>query len=126
MNYSDSYVEEAELGKTYDFKNLKRLWEFTKPYRKWIWASLLLLLAITAIDLSVPYLTRIAIDQYILPKGREISLTSDIQAIMTLRQDDLSGIGRIAMVFLILTAFGFVFEFVQVMVMEYAGQMMMH
>jgi ATP-binding cassette subfamily B protein len=126
MNYSDSYVEEAELGKTYDFKILKRLWMFTKPYRKWIWASLLLLLAITAIDLSVPYLTRIAIDQYILPKGRELSLTSDIQTIMMLRHDDLAGIGRIAMIFLILTAAGFVFEFFQVLVMEYAGQMMMH
>ncbi len=126
MNYSDSYIEEADLGKTYDFKILKRLWEFTKPYRKWIWASLLLLLAITAIDISVPYLTRIAIDRYILPKGRELSLTSDIQTIMMLRHDDLAGIGRIAMFFLILTAAGFVFEFVQVLVMEYAGQRMMH
>lgn len=126
MNYSDSYIEEADIGKSYDFKILKRLWDFTIPYRKWIWASLLLLLAITAIDLSVPYLTRIAIDQYILPKGRELSLLSDIETIISLRQDDLSGIGRIAMMFLMLTAFGFVFEFVQVLVMEYAGQRMMH
>ncbi|UCF84858.1 MAG: ABC transporter ATP-binding protein [Desulfobacteraceae bacterium] len=60
------YMEEGQLGKPYNFKLLKRLAKYALPYKKIILASLLLTVLITLFDLAIPYLTKIAIDRYIL------------------------------------------------------------
>ncbi|MDM8552870.1 ABC transporter ATP-binding protein [Desulfobacterales bacterium HSG2] len=62
------YFEEEKLGKPYDIKILKRLWPFIRPYRAWLICSCVLIVLITLIDLSVPYITKIAIDSYIVPE----------------------------------------------------------
>jgi ATP-binding cassette subfamily B protein len=46
--------------------------------------------------------------------------------ILRLRQKDLSGIGRMAAIFLLLVVLDFLLNFVQVILMEYAGQRVMH
>jgi ATP-binding cassette subfamily B multidrug efflux pump len=61
------YFEETKLGKPYDMRLLKRLYPFSRPYRLLLFASIGLVLIITAIDLSLPYITKIAIDRYIVP-----------------------------------------------------------
>ncbi len=61
------YFEETKLGKPYDVKLLKRIYPFTAPYRLLLFASIGLVLLITVLDLALPYVTKIAIDRYIVP-----------------------------------------------------------
>ena len=68
MHPDYGYFEEAQLGKPYDLKLLKRLLPFVSAYRKLILYSILLVLGITALDLALPYVTKIAIDRYIVPQ----------------------------------------------------------
>ena len=68
MHPDFGYFEETKLGKPYDIKLLKRLYPFTRPYRSLLFWSIGLVLLITALDLSLPYVTKIAIDRYIVPQ----------------------------------------------------------
>jgi ATP-binding cassette, subfamily B, multidrug efflux pump len=61
------YFEEDKLGKPYDIKLLKRLYPFSKPYRHMIITSVILVVFITLMELAIPYVTKIAIDRYIVP-----------------------------------------------------------
>jgi len=168
------YFEESKLGKTYDVKLLKRLYPFTRPYRLLLFASIALVLMITALDLSLPYVTKVAIDRYIVPQmapqtdgksdnpdnkarlltvdmhnpdkhrlvqkykhlfnieGQTASMPYsalsqvDPSDLMILREKDLRGLGLIAALFLGLVAVNFALNFVQKMIMEYTGHMIMH
>lgn len=60
------YMEEGKLGKPYNFRLLKRLASYAFPYRKTIAIVLFLTILTTLFDLAVPYLSKIAIDRYIL------------------------------------------------------------
>ena len=60
------YAEEGQLGKPYNLKLLKRLATYAFPYKKTVAAGLLFSILITLFDLAAPYLTKIAIDHYIL------------------------------------------------------------
>jgi ATP-binding cassette subfamily B multidrug efflux pump len=68
------YMEEGKLGKPYDFKLLKRLLPYSDPYKKTIMAALFLTILITLFDLAVPYLSKIAIDQYILSSWYRVNI----------------------------------------------------
>ncbi|HKI48984.1 MAG TPA: hypothetical protein VKA69_06635, partial [Desulfobacteria bacterium] len=67
------YAEEGKLGKPYNLKLMKRLAGFARPYVKMVVAGLLLSILVALFDLCVPYLTKIAIDRYILVSWYEIS-----------------------------------------------------
>ncbi len=77
MQSDYGYFEETRLGKPYDLKLLKRLFPFTGPYRFLLAGSIALVLVITALDLALPYVTKIAIDRYIVPLTASESLASD-------------------------------------------------
>jgi len=70
-------MEEGKLGKAYDLKLMARLSTFIKPYRGLIGLSLILVLAMAAFDLVIPYLTKEAIDRYIVVSAREVVLEGD-------------------------------------------------
>ncbi len=169
------YVEEKKLGKPYDLKLLKRLYPFTRPYRLLLLGSIGLVLLITALDLALPYVTKVAIDRYIVPvieqqhavkkktgdepgsrviqvdlsdprlqalvnkyrslfkiEGRTAriaySALSELARsdLIILRHHDLTGIAGLAAVFVTLVLFNFILSFVQRMIMEYTGHMIMH
>jgi ATP-binding cassette subfamily B multidrug efflux pump len=61
------YMEEGKLGKAYNFKLLRRLATYAFPYRDTIAKALLMTILIAAVDLSLPYLLKVALDRYILP-----------------------------------------------------------
>ncbi len=65
------YFEESQLGKPYDVKLLKRLYPFIHPYKLMILWSIVLVLGITALDLALPYVTKVAIDRYIVPQTQD-------------------------------------------------------
>ena len=68
MRYDYGYSEENQLGKHYDFKLIRRLVPYAVPHRYFFVCIILLTFAITLIDLSIPYITKIAIDRYIVPQ----------------------------------------------------------
>ncbi|MBW2710464.1 MAG: ABC transporter ATP-binding protein [Deltaproteobacteria bacterium] len=68
MRTDYGYFEEKQLGKPYDVKLLARLYPYTNPYKLLLAASIVLVVFITLLDLSLPYITKIAIDRYIIPK----------------------------------------------------------
>lgn len=75
MSGEYGYMEEGRLGRPYDRRLLRRLSVYAKPYRKRIGLALLLSLLITLFDLAVPYLSKIAIDRYILASWSELRLS---------------------------------------------------
>ena len=60
------YFEEDQLGKPYDLGLLKRLFPYVRPYSLLFLLSIGLVTAITVLDLALPYLTKVAIDRYIV------------------------------------------------------------
>jgi ATP-binding cassette subfamily B protein len=162
------------LGKPYDIKLLKRLYPFTRPYRLLLFGSIGLVLLITVLDLALPYVTKVAIDRYIVPmtdgvaagkasenKTRERVIRVDLadpqmQALVdtytelfeiegntalisysklsgikktdlaVLRKNDITGVTVLSVVFMALVIISFILNFVQKMVMEYTGLMIMH
>ncbi|MGD8549778.1 MAG: ABC transporter ATP-binding protein, partial [Desulfobacterales bacterium] len=174
MHTDFGYFEEKQLGKPYDVKLLKRLYPYTLPYRLLLLCSIILVVLITLLDLSLPYITKIAIDRYIVPQKESVvnqrpdsaedkiryfkaDITDPaIQAIVNkysdrfeidgalarisfdhlsqigkkdlaiLRKDDLAGVTLITAIFLGMVMAGFVLNMVQVILMEYTGQMIMH
>src|SRR3984893_1734621 len=54
------------LGKAYDPRLMRRLWEGTRPHRRLVLFSVVLFPAVAALELLQPWLTKIAIDRYIL------------------------------------------------------------
>lgn len=69
MHTNAGIFEEQKLEKSYDVKLLWRIYPFVKPYRRLLTFSIVMAMVITLLDLSLPYITKIAIDRYIVPKS---------------------------------------------------------
>lgn len=95
--------EEENPGKAYDSRLMKRLLGYAAPYRRYFMIAVFTLLGSTLTDLARPYLLKVAIDQEI-GKG------------------DLRGLGMIGMIFIGLIAAGFLFNWVQIYMLSFAGQ----
>ena len=84
------YMEEGKLGKPYDIRLLKRLARYAIPYKKLISWAFFLTVLMTLLDLATPYLSKIAIDRYILSSWTLIRLSP---APETARPDFIKEIG---------------------------------
>jgi ATP-binding cassette subfamily B multidrug efflux pump len=73
MLWDYGYMEEGKLGKPYNIRLLKRLLGYASPYRKMMILALILSVLITLFDLAIPYLTKIAIDRYIVSTWYKVS-----------------------------------------------------
>ena len=103
----ESYHEEEALGKAYDSRLMKRLLTYLRPY---VWAvivSVILLLAVSLLQVAVPYLIQITIDDYIKP-------------------GDLEGLNRIILVFLAVLIGGGFARFSQTYLTAWLGQKVLH
>jgi len=74
MLWDYGYMEEGKLGKPYNLRLLKRLLGYASPYKKIMIFALVLAVVITLFDLAVPYLTKIAIDRYIVSTWYKVFL----------------------------------------------------
>jgi ATP-binding cassette, subfamily B, multidrug efflux pump len=111
--YDQEYLE-AEFTKQYgDLKLWGRLIQFILPQWKWVALAVGLAFGITAASLALPRLVQIAMDDYIL----NTSLSAEERA---------AGISSIAVYFLAVILAGFVANFLQVVVLEWTGQNIMH
>jgi ATP-binding cassette subfamily B protein len=68
MQTDFGYFEEKKLGKPYDVKLLKKLYPFVRSYKILLIGSIFLVVVITLLELALPYVTKTAIDQYIVPQ----------------------------------------------------------
>ncbi|HOP35662.1 MAG TPA: hypothetical protein PL090_05005, partial [Syntrophales bacterium] len=59
-------LAEDTLGKTYDFAMVRALLPFIRPYGASLFAAVFLVVVITFINLALPYVTKTAIDRYIV------------------------------------------------------------
>lgn len=63
---ADIKQDDEILGKAYDAKLMKRLLTYIKPYKKYVIIAILLNIFVAALGPLRPYLTKVAIDDYIL------------------------------------------------------------
>jgi len=61
-------TDDEVLGKAYDAHLMKRLLKYLKPYRGWIFLAIVLTIGVSLSTTVRPYLTKIAIDNYIVHK----------------------------------------------------------
>ena len=66
------YMEGDQLGKPYDLRLLGRLAAYGRPHLAVILLASLLTLLATALDLTMPYITRLAIDHYMVRQALEV------------------------------------------------------
>jgi ATP-binding cassette subfamily B protein len=66
MSRSDYNSEDEVLGKAYDSKLMGRLLGYVKPYKKYVIFAILLNIIVAALGPIRPYLTKIAVDDYIV------------------------------------------------------------
>jgi len=101
-----SFHEEEALGKIYDRRLMRRLLGYLGPYKLTVVFSLLLVIAASALKLVGPYLTKVAIDDYIT-------------------RGNLEGLDFIALLYVLALAAQFAISFFQVYLMNMAGQRVM-
>ena len=58
-------TEDEVIGKAYDAHLMKRLLKYLRPYRGWIFLAIVLTIGVSLSSTIRPYLTKIAIDNYI-------------------------------------------------------------
>jgi len=63
---SDNKQDDEVLGKAYDARLMKRLLVYIKPYKKYVIFAILLNILVAGLGPLRPYLTKIAIDDYIV------------------------------------------------------------
>jgi ATP-binding cassette subfamily B protein len=61
---------EADLGKAYDARVMRRLWAYIRPYRGLFWAAMICLPLTSVCSLAQPYLLKVSIDRYMAQGDR--------------------------------------------------------
>jgi ATP-binding cassette subfamily B protein len=115
MPIDGAYDPERPLARGYDTRLLQRLWPYLRPHLRRLAGAVVLVLLITALEVALPYVTKMAIDGYIVPRSGDLPVPAR-----------LAGIARLTGVFLVLAAASFAANFFQVQAMEAIGQRVMH
>ncbi len=115
--------EEEVLGKAYDSRLMARLLKYLRPYRWQVAIALVSILLKSFADVLGPYLTKVAIDRYLAPKGAPTATSSGIWS--WLSQNAVTGIAQIAAIYVGLLVFSFLLEFLQTYFMQWTGQKVM-
>ena len=90
-----------------DWVLFKRVIVYLKPYRALVLLAVFFLFCVSILSLSGPYLTKIAIDDYI-------------------SVSNLDGLNHIALIYLVVLGVAFVCQFIQTYLMQYIGQKVMY
>lgn len=108
------YFDEDEVqGRPYDRTLMRRILGYLRPYRGMVVLSIVLLLLVSVLQLAPPYLTKIAIDQYLSPAS---SLDIDARYF---------GLLKIIGIFVLVLLLAFVISYCQIYVMAFVGQRIM-
>src|SRR2546427_7404392 len=97
------FHDDEVLGKAYDARLMRRLLQYLRPYWRQVAIALVAIIAGAAAQLAQPYLIKTAIDRYIAV-------------------GQLSGLDRLAALYLVILVGSFVAEYVQTWTMQLTGQ----
>ncbi len=112
--------EEEVLGKAYDSRLMRRILRYLRPYRWQVMVALVSIVLKAGADVLGPFLTMVAIDRYLAPTHEKpVWLTG------WLSPRPLTGIAEVAGIYVGLTIFSFLLEYLQTYFMQWAGQMVM-
>ncbi|HSA93720.1 MAG TPA: ABC transporter ATP-binding protein [Terriglobales bacterium] len=112
--------EEEVLGKAYDSRLMRRLITYLRPYKWQVAVALVAIVFKAGFDVIGPYLTKVAVDKYLVPGSATGSLLDP-----WLSPEPLVGVAQLAALYLGALAAGFLFEFGQIYLMQWAGQKVM-
>jgi ATP-binding cassette subfamily B multidrug efflux pump len=108
--------EEEALGKAYDSRLMRRLLEYMRPYKWRVIFALTLVAVVTPLELTPPALFWKAIDRYLVPGvGRSITLAQARH-----------GLVLISAVYMLVLAFDFLAQYIQIRIMQRVGQQTMY
>jgi len=114
-------VDEEVLGKAYDSRLMRRLLGYMRPYRGYVALSLVFLLLQSVLQVLGPLLTKIAVDRYLAPSPTRVPTPFD----RYLPSGPADGLAAVGMLYLGVLLGTFIFEFAQVYLMQYTGQLAM-
>jgi len=114
-------VEEEVLGKAYDSRLMRRLLGYMRPYRGYVALSIFFLLLESVLQVLGPLLTKIAVDRYLAPSPTRIATPFD----RYLPAGPWDGLAAVGMLYLGVLLGSFIFDFAQVYLMQYTGQLAM-
>jgi ATP-binding cassette subfamily B multidrug efflux pump len=103
----DLEPEDEILGRAYDARVMRRVWAFTRPHLRLLLVTCALFPAVALMELAQPYLVKIAIDEHILRR-------------------DWAGLGRIALLFLLLLIVLYALRAAQAYLTQLTGQRVIH
>ena len=115
-----SQHEEEVLGKAYDSRLMKRLLTYLRPYSWQVLIALLSIVLKAAADVLGPYLTKIAVDRYLV---KVPGLHSRFDSFLSTQP--YTGIAQIAAIYVLLLGLSFLLDFLQTYFMQWTGQMAM-
>jgi len=113
MQYGYGYFEEDKLGEVTDFNLWRRILGYARHFWQGIVLAVFLSFAVIGSSLLLPYLVRLAVDNYII--NSEISVS-----------DRFSGLAVLALIFAAAVLISFIANYFQVTVLEWTGQNIMH
>src|SRR5213593_1227652 len=112
--------EEDVLGKAYDSRLMRRLLAYLRPYKWQVAIALGSIVIKSGADVLGPYLTKIAVDRYLV---RVPGLRSPFDRFLS--DQPLVGIAEVAALYVGLLTFSFLLEFLQTYFMQWTGQKVM-
>jgi ATP-binding cassette subfamily B protein len=115
-----SHQDEEVLGKAYDARLMRRLLGYLRPYRWQTSVALVSIVLKAGADVLGPYLTHVVIDKYLAPVAGVHTLFD-----FFLSNKALTGVAQIAGAGIGLLTFSFLLEYLQIYLMQWAGQMVM-
>jgi ATP-binding cassette subfamily B protein len=109
--------EEDVLGKAYDSRLMKRLLTYLRPYRWQVTVALISIFIKSAFDVLGPYLTKVAVDRYLV---KAPGLHSPFDGFLS--DKPMVGIAQVAAIYVGALSISFLLEFLQVYYMQWTGQ----
>jgi ATP-binding cassette subfamily B multidrug efflux pump len=98
--------DDPTIPKTYDWKLLVRLLRYLRPHKAAVFGAFLLIVLMAALDLTGPYLTKVAIDQHIV-------------------RGDAAGLLTVSLLYLATLVLAFGVRYGQIVILQMTGQKVM-
>ncbi len=111
--------DEEALGKVYDWRLIRRLMTYLRPYRRLVVLSTLFLTLHSLLQVVGPYLIQVAVDRYLNP----VAKTSLLDRFLS--PERFAGLTQITLLYLAALLLSFGLQYAQTYFMQYTGQKIM-
>src|SRR3979411_2677844 len=115
-----SHQDEEVLGKAHDGRLMRRLLTYLRPHKWHVAVALVAIVLKSVLDVLGPFLTKVAIDNYLAKSPNSHSWIGD-----RLSAAPLTGIAQIGGLYVGILIFTFTLEFIQTYLMQWTGQKVM-